>query len=64
MKDYDVTLQYHPGKANVVADALSRKMMALSLHRNWKGYEEVLEFNPQIYEKGMMLAQLLAMPEL
>ena len=34
MKDYDFTLQYHPKKANVVADALSRKMMALSLHRN------------------------------
>jgi hypothetical protein len=24
IKDYDLTIQYHPGKANVVADALIR----------------------------------------
>ncbi|MCI59574.1 hypothetical protein A2U01_0116194, partial [Trifolium medium] len=30
LKDYDFELSYHPVKANVVADALSRKSLHMS----------------------------------
>ena len=32
LKDYDYTILYHPGKANVVADALSIKSMGSLAH--------------------------------
>ena len=31
IKDYDMKLHYHPGKANVIEDALSRKSYANTL---------------------------------
>ena len=29
LKDYDMTIQYHPGKANDLADALSHKVISM-----------------------------------
>ena len=54
-KDYDCIIDYHPGKANVVADVLSRKAMAaLSFqHSEWR-----------LAYDGAILAQLKAQPVL
>ena len=44
LEDYDFTLHYHPGKANVVADALSRKsrrVLASAASREWQMLEIV-----------------------
>ena len=48
LEDYDFTLQYHPGKANVVADALSRKSygtLACIAIREWKMMGQLSECN-------------------
>ena len=49
LKDYDCIIDYHPGKANIVADALSRKtVVAMSLqYSDWR-----------LADDGAMLAQL------
>ena len=54
-KDYDCIIDYHPGKANVVAYALSRKAMAALLikHKEWR-----------LTDDGAILAQLKAQPVL
>ena len=54
-KDYDCIIDYHPGKANVVADALSLKIVvAMSLqYSDWR-----------LANDGAMLAQLEAQPVL
>ena len=42
LEDYDCTINYHPGKANVVADALSRKIQLTGLMvREWNLLEDV-----------------------
>lgn len=63
MKDYDFTLQYHPGKANVVADALSRRthFIATLKVREWKMMQELVEARPHTQHRaarGTLVANL------
>ena len=55
LKDYDFTLHYHPGKANVVADALSRKsrgVLASIASWEWWMLEIVGQFGLQYSEQA------------
>ena len=54
IKDYECTINYHPGKANVVADALSRKdklKMLVSAEELIQEFER-LELEVKIYAPG------------
>ena len=55
LEDYDLTLHYHPGKANVVADALSQKSqgaLASIASREWQMLETVGQFWLQYSEQA------------
>ena len=55
LEDYDFTLHYHHGKANVVTDALSRKsrgVLASISSREWRMLETVLQFGLQYSEQA------------
>ena len=54
LKDYEFTLSYHPGKMNVVADALSRKTVGTlaSLTGQWKLMEDFVSWKPFLADPG------------
>ena len=55
LEDYDFTLHYHPGKANVVADALSRKsrgVLASIASQEWRMLKTVGQFGLQYSEQA------------
>ena len=68
LEDYDFALHYHPGKANVVADALSWKSQgALTsiASREWRMLETVGQFGLQYCEQTQgTLGSLVATPSL
>jgi hypothetical protein len=45
IKDYELEIHYHPGKANVVADALSRKSQVNMLAAHLMPFELAKEFD-------------------
>ena len=53
IKDYDCTIDYHPGKANVVADALSRRAVAEL---------KAMFARLSLYDDGSLLAKLQVRP--
>ena len=68
LEDCDFTLHYHLGKANVVADALSRKSrgaLASIASSEWRMLETVGQFRLQYIEQAQgILGSLVATPSL
>ena len=55
IKDYDCVIDYHPGKANVMADALSRKSMQML---------RALNAHLSLSDDGTVVAELIVRPNM
>ena len=66
IKDYDCTIHYHPGKANVVADALSRKSTETMAYLRTNLYFDLksLQVKLEVNKIGALLATLTLRPTL
>ena len=68
LKDYDFTLHYHHGKANVLSDALSQKsrvVLASVASWEWQMLETVGQFRLQYIDQAQgVLGSLVATPSL
>ena len=67
LEDFNFTLLYHPGKANVVVDALSRKAQCVLFGlvvSEWKMYDYINEFNPcfDVRDSGASFCTLVTQP--
>ncbi|GAA0152575.1 hypothetical protein LIER_37519 [Lithospermum erythrorhizon] len=60
LSDYDVTIEYHPGKANVVEDALSRKGKV----KEPKSELKQIGVDFEVGENGSLLAYMKVRPVL